>query len=236
MTAVTLDAVATVPDCNTARERAHRESDGSHGATTMAMDYASLIDQVLHTINVAAHQTPASDLPPHEREAAGRVQQMLHEAPGPDGARKLAHQLFDTGLISKAMLLSLLCLIAYNPQVRDYTTAARLADELEAEAQSLTEPERSLRQAAVHRHRGSIAAFQDRVREALEEDTKALECWHSAQNLANVLSDLVRLGARREASELLEQIRTEDRADLVAELNTMVREDPDLALLRTTVN
>jgi hypothetical protein len=67
---------------------------------------------------------------------------------------------------------------------------------------------------------------------ALDYFSRAFERQHTAGNLSNVLATLIRLGDVAEARALVRQVRDNLAPLLVADLNQMIDQDPDLALLR----
>lgn len=197
------------------------------------MDYQAILDRILLAVDQDAYLTPVSHIDPEQRAAMGLIQQALR-GPGfdPDAARALANQLHADGSIDRVMLLSALHVIAAHPSVADYAEAARLAGEQELAALELGGPNLNANLASADRHRGVVAFLRGHAVIALDYFSRALERERTAENLGNVLCALLKLGEEDDAVALLDQIRGAYPSRVVAELQSRIEADPDLALLR----
>ena len=144
----------------------------------------------------------------------------------------LIQQLHDDGQIDRVNMLSALHVLAASPKVGDFDLAARHVAEQEMAALALGGPRLESNLASVDRHRGVLAFLQGRFTVALDYFSRAFERQHTAGNLSNVLAALIRLGDVGEARALLAQVRAAFADDFVYDLNSMIAQDPDLAMLR----
>ena len=144
----------------------------------------------------------------------------------------LIRRFHQDGLIDRVHMLSALHVLAASPKVGDFELAAKYVAEQEMAAMALGGPRLTANLASVDRHRGVLAFMQGHFAVALDYFSRAFERQHSPGNLSNVLATLLRLGDIEEARSLLTQIRRAFSAELVGDLNHMINQDPDLAMLR----
>ena len=135
------------------------------------------------------------------------------------------------GKIDKVHMLSALHVLAASPKMSNLDLAAQYATEQEMAAMALGGPRLQANLASVDRHRGVLAYLQGHYGVALDYFSRAFERQHTAGNLSNVLATLIRLGDISEAVRS-RWVRTSLSNDLIAELNHIIEQDPDLALLR----
>jgi tetratricopeptide (TPR) repeat protein len=184
-----------------------------------------------------AYRFSGSHLPQPDAAAQRKVHEALaNPAIDLDVIQRLVDQLHTDGDIDEIARLSLLFVVAAHPRATDYAWAGRLLGEREtavwemADGANEADIERLL--AAVDRHRGALAFLMGRYAHALDHFARALERERIADNLQNVLATLLRLGEEDDARELLGQVRQSYPAPVVAHLDRVIQEDPDLALLR----
>lgn len=197
------------------------------------MNLRSILDRIIEQVDATAYLTPSSHVDPRQRAALASIAAEL-QAPDLDVAatRRRVHDLFEAGKLDRVHMLSALHVIAASPRVADWAEAARLAGEQEFAALELGGPNLQVNLASVDRHRGVVAFLRGHYEAALDHFSRALERQRTAENLGNVLCTLVRLREHDEARALLRQIRGTLPAPIVAELDDMIRKDPDLTLLR----
>jgi hypothetical protein len=138
----------------------------------------------------------------------------------------------DDGRLNQERMYSALAVIATHPTVRDYREAALCIALQESAAMAGGAEGLGEAMASVERHRGVLAFCMTRYGVALECFTRALERERTAENLANVLASLVRLGDIDSAMTLLAQARLHLDSERVVLLDQQVALDDDLAELR----
>ena len=136
------------------------------------------------------------------------------------------------GQIDKVHMLSALHVLAASPKMSDHDLAAQYATEQEMAAMEMGGPRLQANLASVDRHRGVLAYLKGHYGIALDYFSRAFERQHSAGNLSNVLATLIRLGDISEARALATQVRETLAPELIRDLNHIINQDPDLALLR----
>jgi tetratricopeptide (TPR) repeat protein len=202
------------------------------------MDYNAILERILNTVDREAYRFSGSHLPQEDATAQQKVHAALAD-PAVDVtvARGLVDELRADGTIDDIARLSLLFVISAHPRVKDYAEAGRLLGEREIAVWSTAQKagheagiERLL--AAVDRHRGVLAFLMGHYEHALDHFARALERERISNNLQNVLATLLRLGEEDDARSLLVQIRSSYPAPVVQQLDHIIQQDPDLALLR----
>jgi hypothetical protein len=198
------------------------------------MDYRSILDRILQTVDEEAYVTPLRRIGGEEGLAVGLVREsMRQQGWDPEQVRSLIQRLESEGRMRRVTALSALHIVAAHPKVANWAEAARLAGEQELAALEEGGPDLNHNLASVDRHRGVIAFQRGFYENALDNFGRALERERSAANLGNILSTLIRLREETEARSLLIQIRASYPPALVEELDTYIQQDHDLALLRT---
>ncbi len=198
------------------------------------MNYRSILDRILQTVDEEAYVTPMRRIGGEEGQAVAIVREVMRQPDWePEELRSLIRRLHTEGRMRRTTMLSALHIVAAHPRVANWVEAAQLAGEQELAA--LEEGGSNLQNnlASVDRHRGVIAFQRGFFEAALDHFGRALERERSAPNLGNILSTLIRLGEEAEAQSLLVQIRSTYPSELVTELNVYIEQDHDLALLRT---
>ena len=197
------------------------------------MDHRKLFERILSAVDTDAYLPLADAVAPSQRAAMEQIQQALQAADlDPDHARSLVHHLHADGRIDAVMKHSALHVIAAHPRVKDYAEANRQVAEQEFAALALGGPGLDGNLASVDRHRGVLAFLMGHYEVALDYFSRTFERQRSAGNLANVLATLIRLGDEAEARALLDQVRSSLPRPLVDQIDQMIDQDPDLALLR----
>ncbi|MEQ1505125.1 MAG: hypothetical protein ABMB14_23020 [Myxococcota bacterium] len=200
----------------------------------MALDYQALIDRITHAVDQRAYFTPALHVDGAQRAVLASVERKMASTPfDPEGIRGFLHAEHVAGRIDRVLLLSALHVIACHPRVADWEEAARLVGEQELAALDLGGPNLEANLASVDRHRGVLAYLRRHYEVALDYFARALERQRTAENFTNVLCTLIRLGDEDEARSLLLQARRAFPPNLVAEIDSNIGHDPDLALLRS---
>jgi hypothetical protein len=197
------------------------------------VDYQALFQRILQSVDNQAYLTPTDHVDPKQRAA---IEIVKREIQSPEfnvlEARRLARALHAQGHLDRVMYLSALHVIAASPKVKDWEEAARLVGEQEFAALELGGPNLQANLASVDRHRGVLAFMRNHYGVALDYFTRTLERQRTAENLGNVLCCLLALGDEDEARELVDHIR-QSLPDMVPEINQIIDQDPDLALLRS---
>jgi len=197
------------------------------------MDYASIFQRILQTVDQAAYFTPVEHVDVRHREGVRAVREAMAADFDADDVRALIEGLHAAGKLDRVMRLSALHVVAAHPKVADWEEAARLVGEQEFASLELGGPRLAANLASVDRHRGVLAFLRGHYDVALDYFARALERERSAENLTNILCTLLRLGDEAEARELLTSIRTSFPAELAQQVDRSVSLDPDLALLRS---
>jgi tetratricopeptide (TPR) repeat protein len=144
----------------------------------------------------------------------------------------LVGEAYTTGRIDATARWSALGVIAAHPRIADWCEALKCAALQEQAALEAGGADLSSALASVDRHRGVVACLMGRSEVALEYFTAALERERNAENLANAMAALVRLGDVEEARELLDDVRRGFPAAIREGVERAVALDGDLALLR----
>jgi len=197
------------------------------------MNYRALLARIYESVDTQAYFAPVASAPP-EQVAVLEPFRRLMAAPDFDAdmARAEIRRLHAEGLIDRVRLLSGLHMVEAHPRVANWDEAARLVGEQEMAALERGGPHLPQTLAAVDRHRGVLAYLRGHYEIALDYFSRALERERSAENLQNVLCTMLRVGEEDDARSLLGLIRRSYPSSVVAALDSVVRRDPDLALLR----
>jgi tetratricopeptide (TPR) repeat protein len=195
------------------------------------VDYRAILERIRQTVDQDAYLPLADAVPSTQRDAMAEVQRALQQGDAA-GARQRAAALHEAGRIDAVLYHSALHVIAASPQVRDFAEAAQQVALQELAAWQAGGASLATNLASVDRHRGVLAFLARHYDVALDYFSRAFEREHSAGNLANVLSTLIRLGEESEARELLVSVRSSFPVALRESLAQMIALDPDLALLR----
>lgn len=197
------------------------------------MDYNALFERILGQVDQAAYMPLADAVDASQQSAMSEVEAQIRDTRiSAQVTEQFIHSLHETGRIDRVNMTSALHVLAASPKVGDLDLAARHVAEQEMAALALGGPRLEHNLASVDRHRGVLAFLQGRFSVALDYFSRAFERQHSAGNLSNVLATLIRLGDLEEARSLLTQVRSAFATDFVASLNSMIAQDPDLAMLR----
>jgi len=197
------------------------------------VDYNALFDRILGQVDQAAYMPLADVVDPEQRAAMEGIESAIRDPhTSAEVVRALILRVSQDGQIDRVHMLSALHVLAASPKVGDFELAARHVADQEMAALALGGPRLSTNLASVDRHRGVIAFLQGHFGVALDYFSRAFERQHTAGNLSNVLATLIRLGDVAEARALLHQVRASLAPPLIADLNHMIGQDPDLALLR----
>ena len=197
------------------------------------MDYNALFERILGQVDQAAYMPLADVVDPAQQAAMGEIETQLRDPSIPAHVTEsLIHGSHQDGRIDRVHMLSALHVLAASPKVNDFDLAARHVAEQEMAALAQGGPRLTANLASVDRHRGVLAFLQGHFAVALDYFSRAFERQHTAGNLANVLAALIRLDDLSEAQALVKQVRGAFKSALVADLNQMIAQDPDLALLR----
>lgn len=194
------------------------------------MGRTELIGRVKRAVERRSYLVPVERQHPSLRAPMAEIAAMLRS---PDAERWQIDARIDalrvSGALDEATAWSVRGVVAAHPRFADYLDALRCAALQEQAALSAGGDDLRARLAAVDRHRGVVAFLMDRPQVALEQFTLALERERSAENLANVLCALVRLGDLDAARELLSDVRRAFPADIREGVEWAVANDADLA-------
>lgn len=197
------------------------------------MDYNALFERILGQVDQAAYMPLADAVDAPQREAMTQVERQLRDPSiSAQATEDLIHGLHESGRIDRVNMMSALHVLAASPKVGDFDLAARYVAEQEMAALTLGGPRLESNLASVDRHRGVLAFLNGRFSVALDYFSRAFERQHTAGNLSNVLATLIRLGDADEARDLLRQVRAAFAPDFTEALNSLIAQDPDLAMLR----
>ncbi len=200
------------------------------------MDYAALYERILGQVDQQAYLPLADVVDPEQQDSMSEIERAIREPNiSADSVEALIRGLHQDGRIDTVHMLSALHVLAACPKVADHSLAAKYAAEQEMAAMALGGPRLQANLASVDRHRGVLAFLQGHYGVALDYFSRAFERQHTAGNLSNVLATLIRLGDVGEARALAKQVRDALAPDLIADLNRIIDQDPDLALLRMEV-
>ncbi|HJN72286.1 MAG TPA: hypothetical protein QGF58_00015 [Myxococcota bacterium] len=198
------------------------------------MSYRAILDRIFETVDEESYQTPVHRISGHEAEALAVFRDALRQPDWePEELRALVRRLQAEGRIRRVTMFSALHIVAAHPKVKNYAEAARMTAEQEVAAWQDDGPDLNADLASVERHRAWLAFAMGRYEQALDYCSRALERERSGENLQNILCTLIRLREIDEAAALLVQIRRSYPASMVAELDSAIASDADLALLRT---
>ncbi len=197
------------------------------------MDYRALVTRIRGAVDVDAYIIPSVHLDPRYRAAMDQITASMSELPF-DAARVRSRieDALKAGRIDAVLYWSAKHVLACHPRVRDWSEAARCVAMQEVAALEAGGARLASSLAAVERHRGVLAFLQGHSEVALDYFTRALERERSAENLANILCALLRLGDEDEARGVLDRVRAGLPPELVRDLNQHIATDPDLQLLR----
>lgn len=197
------------------------------------MDYAALVERILSKVDDQAYMALADVVDPEQQPAMAQIEAAIRQPDfDPAHVQALIRTLHRDGLIDKVHMLSALHVLAASPRVGDFIEAARLVAEQEMAALDLGGPRLHANLASIDRHRGVLAFLQEHYDIALDYFSRAFERQHTAGNLSNVLATLLRLGDITEARDLHSHVRRALNPQLIQDLDHLVDNDPDLALLR----
>jgi len=197
------------------------------------LDYNALFERILGQVDQAAYMPLADSVEESQRTAMGEIEGQIRDpSVTAQTTERLIHRLHESGHIDRVNMLSALHVLAASPKVGDFDLAARHVADQEMAALALGGPRLESNLASVERHRGVLAFLQGRFSVAIDYFSRAFERQHTAGNLANVLATLIRLGDVDDSRALLAQVRSAFAPDFVDQLNLMIAQDPDLAMLR----
>ncbi len=208
----------------------------SHGGVGR-VNYDALFERIMSQVDQQAYLPLADAVDPAQQ---GAMEEIEHSMRSPtesaDATEALINTLHQTNQIDSVHRLSALHVLAASPKVGNHDLAAQYATEQEMAAMDLGGPRLQANLASVDRHRGVLAYLKGHYEVALDYFSRAFERQHTAGNLSNVLATLIRLGDVAEARTLVAQIRQGLAPELVHELNGIIDQDPDLALLRMEIS
>ena len=197
------------------------------------MPYRSILDRIFEVVDQQAYLTPMHRIQGPEAQALAVFKAALAEPEfQAESVRRLVDRLHEEGRLRATTRFSALHIIAAHPRVGNLSEAARLVGEQELAALDESGPTLNADLASVDRHRGVLAFIKGHYEVALDYFSRALDRERSAENLSNILCCLLRLKELKEASSLWTQIQSSYPEDLVEELDRIIQQDPDLALLR----
>ena len=198
------------------------------------MDYTALFERILGQVDQQAYLPLADVVDPKQKDGMLTIERMIREpTETAEACEQVIRQLHSAGEIDSIHMMSALHVLAASPKVNDLHLAAQYATEQEMMAMEMAGPRLQDNLASVDRHRGVLAFLQSHYDVALDYFSRAFERQHSAGNLSNVLATLIRLGDVSEAQRLVAQVRSSLSSELVSDLNQIIEQDPDLALLRS---
>ena len=194
---------------------------------------AHLLERVHDCLDGSAYCVPVDQTTADQRSVLERLAFSMAQ-PDFDGPMAVArvHRWWQEGVLDAERAWSALAVIATHPRVRDYREAAHCIAMQEAAVLGLPPAAARRGLASVERHRGVLAFSMGHIGVALEHFSWALERERRAENLANVLACLVRLGDQEEALEMLTSARAGLPREFMEALEAQIRVDPDLAALR----
>ena len=201
------------------------------------MDLEQLLGRVLGRIEGEAFVTPAAGI--EDADERRLVEDLLVRL-SPSGfdaevLRADVRRLRREGRIGARREAILLLTIAGHPAVGDLREMARQIGVEEFEVLSEGGPKLDRRLAVVAHHRAVLAWLLERFEVALDLETRSVEAAPSGDSLANILAILLRLGEEERARDLLGRLRPGYPRSIVDQVDELIQQDPDLALLRDTV-
>ena len=197
------------------------------------MNYEALFERILGQVDQQAYLPFADVVDPNQKAGMEAIEQSLRSPSEPaEVSEGLIRRLHQEGQIDKVHMLSALHVLTASPKVGNHNLAAQYATEQEMAAMEMGGPRLQANLASVERHRGVLAFLKGHYGVALDYFSRAFEKQHTAGNLSNVLATLIRLGDVAEARALTTQVRETLAPELNHELNNIIEQDPDLALLQ----
>ena len=197
------------------------------------MDYAALFERIVEQVDEQAYLPLADVVDPDQEHSMKAIEDSIRDpAQTAQAIEQMICEFHSVGAIDKVHMLSALHVLAASPKLNNLDLAARYATEQEMAAMAMGGPRLQANLASVDRHRGVLAYLQGHYGVALDYFSRAFERQHTAGNLSNVLATLIRLGDISEARQLADQVNATLSRDLIDDLNHIIAQDPDLALLR----
>ena len=197
------------------------------------VDYDALFERIMSQVDQQAYLPLADVVDPEQQAAMEEIERSMRSpSDSAETTEALINSLHQNHRIDAVHRLSALHVLAASPKVGDHELAAQYATQQEIAAMDLGGPRLQANLASVDRHRGVLAFLKGHYQVALDYFSRAFERQHSAGNLSNVLATLIRLGDVAEARALTAQIRQALSPELIHDLNGIINQDPDLALLR----
>ena len=197
------------------------------------MDYAALFERILEQVDEQAYLPLADVVDPDQEHSMKAIEDSIRDpAQTAQAIEQMIREFHSVGAIDEVHMLSALHVLAASPKLNNLDLAARYATEQEMAAMAMGGPRLQANLASVDRHRGVLAYLQGHYGVALDYFSRAFERQHTAGNLSNVLATLIRLGDISEARQLADQVNATLSRDLIDDLNHIIAQDPDLALLR----
>lgn len=194
------------------------------------MGRLELIGRVKKVVESRSYLLPVERVDPAIRAQVAEIAAMLRSS---DVERWQIDARIDAMRVSRelddATAWSLRGIVAAHPRFQDHLDALRFAALQEMAALAAGGDALRARLASVDRHRGVVAFLMDQPEVALHQFTLALERERSAENLANVLCALVRLGDLESARELVADVRRAFPADVRAGVEWALANDSDLS-------
>ncbi len=193
------------------------------------MGRLDLIGRVKKVVERRSYLLPVDRVDPAIRAPVAEIAAMLRSS---DAERWQIDARIDAFRVSRelddATAWSMRGIVAAHPRFQDYQDALRFAALQELAALAAGGDALRGRLASVDRHRGVVAFLMDQPDVALHQFTLALERERSAENLANVLCALVRIGDLESARELVADVRRAFPADVRAGVEWALANDTDL--------
>ncbi len=200
------------------------------------VDYDALFERIMSQVDQQAYLPLADVVDPEQQAAMEEIERSMRSpSDSAETTEALINSLHQNHRIDAVHRLSALHVLAASPKVGDHELAAQYATQQEIAAMDLGGPRLQANLASVDRHRGVLAFLKGHYQVALDYFSRAFERQHSAGNLSNVLATLIRLGDVAEARALTAQIRQALSPELIHDLNGIINQDPDLALLRMEI-
>ena len=197
------------------------------------MDYAAPFERILEQVDEQAYLPLADVVDPDQKHSMKAIEDSIRDpAQTAQAIEQMIREFHSVGAIDEVHMLSALHVLAASPKLNNLDLAARYATEQEMAAMAMGGPRLQANLASVDRHRGVLAYLQGHYGVALDYFSRAFERQHTAGNLSNVLATLIRLGDISEARQLADQVNATLSRDLIDDLNHIIAQDPDLALLR----
>lgn len=192
-------------------------------------------ERLLKRLNAESHRMDdIGHLPPPVRRVIDGVSHALRSGHGAEQIHRwLAER---TDRIGRPRLASLRAAVHLHPAHRDLGLADAELDEMERQlAREADAAQRSLGEEALWRLRGGVAFIRDWPDVALRHYQQACHVRRSASNICNVFAARIRLGHRAELERGIAQLRHAADHRLLGQVITRVRQDPDLAGARASL-